>query len=94
VKIYWNPNSPDSEETVYNFAWLRDNRCCPLCVDPSSGQKMFNREHVIKVFPKRVHSNPENTRITIDWNDDHQTVFSPDWLHKHSLSPKARKKTN
>ena len=52
LTIEWGDDQPSVG--VYDFAWLRDNCRCPKCVDPSSGQKLFNRQHVMKSFPTLV----------------------------------------
>lgn len=56
LRIQWTNTNEDNagRDSLYNFAWLRDNCNCSKCVDPSSGQKIFNREHVIKCFPTHV----------------------------------------
>lgn len=55
LKIQWtNTNDDVGKDSFYDFAWLRDNCNCNHCVDPASGQKTFNREHVITSFPTHV----------------------------------------
>ncbi|GJQ68900.1 hypothetical protein Trydic_g6091 [Trypoxylus dichotomus] len=70
----------------FPLVWLRDNCKCENCFHKSSQSRIINwKEFDIDVKVKSVEAKDEDN-ITINWHDDHKSVYSLDWLEKRSFS--------
>jgi len=50
LKVNWNSD----HSSVFEYSWLRDNCKCEQCVEPSSGQKVFDRSVLTNCVPNTM----------------------------------------
>lgn len=70
----------------FPLVWLRDNCRCPNCFHADSQSRIINwNEFNIDVKVKEIGFRKEN-EIHINWDDDHKSTFTYDWLKGRSFS--------
>lgn len=69
---------------LHNF-WLRDSCTCSSCCSATSNQRLFDTTKLDSntAQPEQLESN--GSELIVKWKDGHCSVFSSDWLLKHSF---------
>jgi hypothetical protein len=69
----------------FSYAWLRDNCQCAQCVHPSTKQKLHSSG---KGFynPRAKSCIAEEGSVKIEWDENHTSVYTIDWLKKYSYT--------
>ncbi|KAK9695648.1 Taurine catabolism dioxygenase TauD, TfdA family [Popillia japonica] len=76
----------------FPLVWLRDNCTCENCFHKSSQSRIINwKEFDINIKVNSVEAKDDNN-IEINWNDNHKSVYSWDWLEKRSFSEAGQEK--
>ena len=74
-------NGTGTDETEFNFVWLRDNCQCEECLHPST----FERTIITSEIPENIApltANEVDRELLITWNHkQHQSKYSFDWLN-------------
>ncbi|KAH9934557.1 Clavaminate synthase-like protein [Epithele typhae] len=77
--------------TSFSSVWLRDSCQCPLCIHPSTKQKLHQSSDVspdIKPVEGSAESTPDGTYVT--WSDGHESFFPSGFLERHSSPQNLR----
>lgn len=80
------------QKEVFPLVWLRDNCKCPSCFHENSTSRIINWSD-FNVSPK-VESvqTTTNMNLILQWDDNHVSRFSIDWLKERSFGEEAQKK--
>jgi gamma-butyrobetaine dioxygenase len=88
VQIEWDSN----EKHNFHYVWLRDNCQCSKCCDISSGQRFLERSNLSdNIAPSKMTT---TGKLSISWNDSHQSVFEFDFLRQNQYTIREKKSTN
>ncbi|KAI9809000.1 MAG: hypothetical protein M1825_002289 [Sarcosagium campestre] len=86
----------DKEDIDFDNVFLRDACSCPLCVDPSTQQKLFQTSDIPSSISAKSSKFTPADGLTIRWKDDligypedHTTVIPTDFLRAYA-NPIAR----
>jgi gamma-butyrobetaine dioxygenase len=74
-----------SLKTSFPYIWLRDSCQSPVCVHPSTSQKLHRTSDIpinIKPIPGGIESSDDGIRI--EWMDGHRSFFDLSFLERHS----------
>lgn len=79
----------NQNESVFHYAWLRDNCDCANCVHPDTRERILATATIADdIAPEKAEI--EGDALRIQWNQDaHQSEFSLDWLKSHDYSQGA-----
>ncbi len=85
VKLSWS----DASNSIFHPIWLRDNCRCESCGDPEIGYRSLRLTTLELNFkPKALNAEP--AQLTVTWHDNHRSIFSSAWLHRHAYDDTAR----
>ena len=85
ISILANNSELSFNGSGYPYRWLRDACRCPLCVHPSTSQKLHRTSDIpldIKPQSEGIIASKDGIRIT--WKDRHQSFYSTSFLEQHS----------
>ncbi|KAK5649421.1 hypothetical protein RI129_000450 [Pyrocoelia pectoralis] len=80
------------QKEVFPLVWLRDNCKCPSCFHENSTSRIINWID-FNVSPKVESVQTTNDmNLILQWDDNHVSRFSIDWLKERSFREEAQKK--
>jgi len=87
IVIDWD----DGHRSRFLYIWLRDACRCDLCGEPSFGdRRIVLSELPNTIAPVSFHLNNQNELVVL-WNhDNHNSVYSSEWLRRHCYSKSER----
>lgn len=86
---------PECFKTLAHPIWLRDACQCPLCVDPSTKQKLFQTSQIpANIRHARFRYDQSMKRVQVEWENDipgyptvHQSTYDLDTLELYKQKP-------
>lgn len=91
LKVFVRSN----EKSNLDVAFLRDSCPCPRCVDPSTGQKLFNTADIpLNIRPRKVHWDEARDIVHLTWENDiegydsHETQIHWGFVLRYIARPK------
>lgn len=86
VRLEWS----DSSRSEFHPIWLRDNCRCADCGDPTTGYRQL-RLTDLELDCRPATIKIESSKLLINWEDGHQSCFTPRWLGEHDYGEQARR---
>ena len=82
----------DGHRSTFHYIWLRDNCDCPVCGDPTHGEKRFRIVDVpVDIEPLSVRWHSGNA-LEILWKPNgHRSIYNASWLRQHCYSATERR---
>lgn len=78
-------------QSKFPYVWLRDNCPCANCYHPNSNARKIDCETFdTNSEPKEAIFVPEGLKLV--WNDNHESVYSIEWLTARDFSEDVRQK--
>lgn len=92
-KVVVVPLPNGGEPLQFPSVWLRDNCQCSACfhVNTKSRQTNWKRANVESRI-RSINGGYEKNALTIDWQDNHKSTFTLDWLQDRDFAPSNRKR--
>ncbi len=85
IRLDWS----DTTSSIFHPIWLRDNCRCESCGDPAIGYRNLHLTSLeLDVMPRALTVGPDQLSVT--WHDDHRSIFTATWLHRHAYGDSAR----
>ena len=82
LALSWENNT----QSKFHHIWLRDHCRCQECYNHDTHQREADILQIpLDIKPSRVEL-VEGKEVKITWPDEHTTVYSADWLRKHTYS--------
>ncbi|EDV32646.1 uncharacterized protein Dana_GF22125 [Drosophila ananassae] len=82
-----------SEVLKYPQIWLRDNCQCPDCFHASTRARKSHWERgPLNIEVSKLNYNPEQQKLEVTWQDDHQSTYDMAWLRERDFGEAARKR--
>ncbi|XP_022089280.1 gamma-butyrobetaine dioxygenase-like isoform X2 [Acanthaster planci] len=70
-----------AESQTFPFVWLRDHCHCPECFHPAALSRLPSAQVVnADVAAESAEISADGRKLSVQWDDDHQSQFSTDWL--------------
>ena len=90
LTVTWKNGTKDSSPFIY----LRDNCQCPSCFEASAKQRLIDTAMLIDIHLEAKSLLLENTGVTIEWPDGHESYFESEWLWERRFPKTAQQQTD
>ncbi|KAK6528942.1 hypothetical protein TWF694_004170 [Orbilia ellipsospora] len=80
----------EGKNSTFQHIWLRDHCQCPQCMHPQTKQRTLDTFSLpLNIRPSEVE--PKDEGLYVKWHGGHESLYSWEWLHRHSYAPRLEK---
>ncbi|KAF3937958.1 hypothetical protein ABW19_dt0203032 [Dactylella cylindrospora] len=80
----------EGKTSTFQHIWLRDHCQCSQCMHPQTKQRQLDTFSIpLNIRPSEVE--PKDEGLYVKWRGDHESLYTWEWLHRHSYAPRLEK---